>query len=383
MDFFKSEDNEVERSYLDGLKGCDSKTRELLINNHKACNEMARNAEDTIATCTMLTTAQLPVRLQERGTGFKGPCMLKCDIAKALQNQIGQVPPGCVVTNIKLLNCSYQNSDPKRKLYVSIAGGAASGMYADCKAVGAEDDVEHDMEIDASHLMTLSSGTVLNDVGTIYDQSDFLKNPVYKRYRAVLAHSPHKDRSDTNAKVQAARYSTYLSPYMRNISASDKNVTTENGVVRMQMEDGEEIFSHGDVFVDLMSKNFAALPGFAEGNHPIASWTEAGPGKPEVLQIKTSIEDADRVMETVNDAIMAPLKERTINLADGEGLVFKMQTSRGATSKASGGGGSGGGEDKKASSSRVTDWSDSTNASMTMQITVAYDKNELENKEDA
>jgi len=381
MDFFKSEDNEVERSYLDGLKGCDSKTRELLINNHKACNEMARNAEDTIETCTMLTTAQLPVRLQERGIGFKGPCMIKCDIAKALQNQIGQVPPGCVVTNIKLLNCSYQNSDPKRKLYVSLAGGAAAGMYADCKAVnGAEDDVAHDIEIDASHLMTLSSGTVLNDVGTIYDQSDFLKNPVYKRYRAVLAHSPHKDRSDTNAKVQAARYSTYLSPYMRNISAGDKNVTTENGVVRMQMEDGEEIFSHGDVFIDLMSKNFAALPGFAEGNHPIASWTEAGPGKPEVLQVKTSIEDADRVMETVNDAIMAPLKERTINLADGEGLVFKMQTSRGALSKASGGGG----EDKKgASSSRFTDWSESTNASMTMQITVAYDKNELENKETA
>ena len=105
--------------------------------------------------------------------------------------------------------------------------------------------------------------------------------------------------------------------------------------------------------------------------------TEAGPGKPEVLQIKTSIEDADRVMETVNDAIMAPLKGAPSTLPMAKGwcsrcrraverpprrlvVVVAVRIKRALL--------------------HVTDWSDSTNASMTMQITVAYDKNELENK---
>lgn len=363
MDFFNSDTKDEDREYVRGLKDCDSKTKELLLNNHKMCNALVEHSENSIVKKTLLTTAQLPARLMKNGLNCKGPCMLKCDIASALQNQIGSIPESCMVTKIKLLNCNYDSSDPTRKLHVAVAGGAATGMYMECKALGFDD--EPHAELGKAHLLTLNSGSVLNDVGTIYDQSEFLENPVYQRYRAALYQDPHKDRSDINAKVSAASSSFYTSPYMRNIGSGAKDVSEDGGVVTMKLMDGDEVSSQGDYWIDLMSKNLQHLPGSLDGAAPVAQWVDAGPGQPEVLQIKTTMADCDKVMETVQSAILAPLRERTINLSEGEGLTLKMQTTE-APSELSNG------------EVQVTDWAERTSASMTLQIEVAYDKNELD-----
>ena len=362
MDFFNSDTSEVDREYLRGLKECDSKTKELLLNNHKMCNALVANSQDSIAKKTMLTTVQLPSRLMKNGLNCKGPCMLKCDIAAALQNQIGAVPETCIVTKINLLNCNFESSDDTRKLHVAVAGGAASGMYMECRAQGYD---EESSEPSKSHLLTLNSGAKLNDVGCIYDQSDFLENPVFQRYRAALNFDPHKDRSDINAKVSGASSSFYTSPYMRNIGSGAKDVTEENGIVSMKLEGGEVVTSQGDYLIDLMSKNLAQLPGVAEGGpRPIAQWVDPGNDEPEVLQIKTTVADCDKIMDTVQSAILGPLRERTINLSKGEGLTLKMQTTA-APSELSNG------------EVAVTDWPKNTSASMTLAVEVAYDKNEI------
>lgn len=363
MDFFNSATKEEDRDYIRGLKDCDSKTKELLLNNHKMCNALVEHSESGIVKKTLLTTAQLPSRLMKNGLGCKGPCMLKCDIASALQNQIGAVPESCMVTKINLLHCNFESSDRTRKLHVAVAGGAATGMYMDCKPIGF-DDLDED-NLGKSHLITLNSGTVLNDVGTIYDQSEFLDNPVYQRYRAALYQDPHKDRSDVNAKVSAASSSFYTSPYMRNIGSGTKDAVQEGGVVTMKLDDGEEVSSQGDYWIDLMSKNLQHLPGAAEGLAPVAQWVDAGHGQPEVLQIKATMADCDKVMETVQSAILGPLRERTINLSEGEGLVFTMKTTA-APSKLSSG------------EREVTDWPEQASASMTVQVEIAYDKNEVD-----
>ena len=363
MDFFNSATKEEDREYVRGLKDCDSQTKELLLNNHKMCNALVEHSENSIVKKTLLTTVQLPARLMKNGLNCKGPCMLKCDIAAALQNQIGAVPDSCIVTKINMLNCNYQSSDSTRKLHVAVAGGAATGMYMECKPIGFDDEPQH--ELGKAHLITLNSGSALNDVGTIYDQSEFLEDPVFQRYRAALYQDPHKDRSDINAKVSAASSSFYTSPYMRNIGSGAKDVTEEGGVVTMKLADGESVTSQGDYWIDLMSKNLQHLPGSAEGAAPVAQWVDAGPDQPEVLQIKTTMADCDKVMETVQSAILGPLRERTIDLSSGEGLTFKMQTTA-APSELSNG------------EVEVTDWAESTSASMTLQVEVAYDKKEVE-----
>lgn len=363
MDFFNSETQEDDREYVRNLGACDSKTKELLLNNHKMCNALVKHSENAIEKKTLLTSVQLPSRLQKNGLNCEGPCMLKCDIAQALQNQIGAVPESCIVTKINLLNCKYESSDPTRKLHMAVAGGAATGMYMECKAIDFDDEPQ--AELGKSHLLTLNSGTTLNDVGTIYDQTAFLDDAVFKRYRAALYMDPHKDRSDINAKVSAASSSFYTSPYMRNIGSGAKDVTEDGGVVTMKLADGDEVTSQGDYWIDLMSKNLSHLPGADHGVAPVAQWVDAGVGQPEVLQIKTTMADCDMVMEHVNSAILNPLRERTINLREGEGLMLKMSTTP-APSELSNG------------DVATTDWARHTDASVTMQVEVAFDKNEVE-----
>jgi len=369
MDFFKSDDESVDAAYLDSLNsaGLDEQTRELLLENHKMCNAKAAQIAENTATRTFFTNVHLPKQIMECGTSFEGPCLVKCDVAGALRNVLGAAPKTCVVTRMELEAAHYKNQDPSRKLKISIADGAAGGMYMQSMPMGHDGEEESDFGGDKSHLITLTSGMKLSDVGAIYDQSDFLESPVYTRYRDALESDPHQDRTDYNSKLSpAASFSYYTSPYMRNVPPETDNAVGHMGKVKMTMETGQDVFSEGDCFVDLVSKNLSLLPNRESGARPVATWVEAGPGEPAMLQIKATKADTDDMFDTLNNRVLADLKAHTIDCSsEGSGLVFKMQTERGP------------GIEDATGEVVDTDWSPSTEASLLMKVTVAYNKSEI------
>jgi len=343
---------ELDKEYVAGLSGLDAQTRDIFMENHMLCESAIEDTASGIQKVNVLTSLQLPDRMRVNGSGHKGSILASCDLKTALFNQLGYTPSSCIVTKVNMLNCSFKSdSDPTRKLHFGMADGASTGMFMNAKVEGFEDDEAE--VLDKNHLITLNHGSNLNNIGVIYDQTSFLESPVFTRYRDALRRDPSATRSDTQGPVASANYSQYVSPTFRRINDAVKGASHNKGVMSVELENGETVLSKGDFWMDLLSKNLPALSA-----PPVASYMPAG-GHPDCVQIQMGVADCDHVMKTVQDRIIFPLQEHTINLEKGNTLTFKFTSTKGKIET--------GGKEK------TTDWPASCTCLMTLQVEVAID----------